>query len=386
MDQLVVLMPEAISEWIRKGEVIDRYFNPGDLFEKVHVVICSDDTPDLEALQRLVGTASLSLEVWRFPRWWRVASVALNPMLLRVWARKAAQKLLPLEPTLIRCHGPYQNGLVAREVKRASRTPYVVSLHTNPDVDLRSRPAGVVLGLYHKLTRICERQVLKDADLVLPVYESIVPYLSSLGIANYKVHYNMINARTSQPKLNYDLSSPPKIVSVGRLYSLKNPSEIIRSLVQVDKAVLTLIGDGPLRIDLQNLAAELGLGERVKFVPHLANDLVIDEVRSADVFVVHSEHWELSKSVLEALLLGMPIIVNRRRGDATPELASTSVLQVSNSAKAYAEAISSLLRDDVRRAKLGQQNREAAAILWSARESEARFESTYRELVEARGK
>ena len=55
---IIVAFTEAISEWIAKGEVVDRYFNPGDLFDDVHVLLTNDDTPDPEAVQRMSGRAT----------------------------------------------------------------------------------------------------------------------------------------------------------------------------------------------------------------------------------------------------------------------------------------------------------------------------------------
>jgi len=45
--KLMVLYPEALSSIIEKSEITERYFNPGNLFEEFHIVLTSDDQPDL---------------------------------------------------------------------------------------------------------------------------------------------------------------------------------------------------------------------------------------------------------------------------------------------------------------------------------------------------
>ena len=382
--QLVVIVPEAISQWIAKGEVIDRYFNPGELFKSVHVVVCSHDAPDPAALQRLVGNAALSFEIRPLSKIRKVGSLGLQPALLRRWARRAANDLSALNASLVRCHGAYQNGLIARELKRRYGVPYVVSLHTNPDVDVRDRPGRLVERLYHRFTKRCERAVLCEANLVMPVYEAIIPYLKGMSVSNFKVHYNVINSGVIEPKRDYTLSSPVRLISVGRLYQLKNPAEIIRALILVQDAVLTVVGDGPLRQTLEALAVQLGVSERVVFAPSLPNDEVVRMLRESDVFVTHSEHWELSKSVLEAMLVGLPVVMNYRRGPGAPELALTSVVQVANTPEGYADAVLSILGSVENRERMGRSNRKVAMETWSPSITEPKFVETYREVVDSK--
>lgn len=52
--------------------------------------------------------------------------------------------------------------------------PYVVSLHIDPDVDLRGREASPKQKLAAHAQKAMESAVLRNADLVLPVYEPIV--------------------------------------------------------------------------------------------------------------------------------------------------------------------------------------------------------------------
>ena len=55
--RLMVIVPDRVSDFLEKGEVVDRYYNPGNLFEEVHLVLVNDDRPDPAFLQRLAGTA-----------------------------------------------------------------------------------------------------------------------------------------------------------------------------------------------------------------------------------------------------------------------------------------------------------------------------------------
>ena len=46
---LMVIVPDRLSELAEKGEVTRRYYNPGDLFDEVDLVLVNDDRPDPRA-------------------------------------------------------------------------------------------------------------------------------------------------------------------------------------------------------------------------------------------------------------------------------------------------------------------------------------------------
>jgi hypothetical protein len=59
MTTLLVIVPDRISEILTKGEYPPRYYNPGELFDEVHILMTNDDTPDIFTLKRTVGRARL---------------------------------------------------------------------------------------------------------------------------------------------------------------------------------------------------------------------------------------------------------------------------------------------------------------------------------------
>lgn len=111
------------------------------------------------------------------------------------------------------------------------------------------------------------------------------------------------------------------VLYVGRLARDKNVGTLLRSFALLradrDDARLLVVGDGPLRPDLERLAAELGLGGSVtfrSFVPH--QDLPAYYC-GADVTVVPSDLLETFCMVaLEAIACGCPVVVT----DQVPEI------------------------------------------------------------------
>ncbi len=379
--RLVVLVSEPISEWIEKGEVVDRYYNPGDLFDEVYLVICSEDSPDIDKTQRLVGRAKLKIENFPLSKSTRILTLGLQPELLFFWLRPVSRYVKRINPALIRCHGATQNAMVALKVKKSVGIPYVVSLHTNPDVELRGRHTSFLHHVYNILLKRIEKKSLRGSDLVMPVYLPIVPYLKRLGVTRYRVHYNVLNAALLSPKTDYDLSSPIRLICVGRLYASKNPYEILRAVARISNVRLAIVGDGPLRSFLQDSAELLGVAERIDFLPAVPNDDLCALLKASDIFVVHTEAWEISKSVLEALLTGLPVIINQRIGEPVPELHSRFVKLVSNNASEYEVAIRELIGDRNLRSQLGKNAAEVSHDLWAPEKCESAVVDTYRSFL-----
>jgi glycosyltransferase involved in cell wall biosynthesis len=347
----------------------------------VDVVLTNDDRPDPAALQRVVGRAHVSvhnrpLQPGTFRR-----TLGYRPRLLRRWAAGVVDLARELRPDLVRCHGANVNALAAAEVNRVLGVPYAVSLHINPDEDIRGRAPHPRERLQLRALKAVERYSLRRADVVLPVYEPIVPYLKSLGVRRYEVAYNSLNGEHLRRKEDYALHEPVRVISVGRLFDLKNPEQLIRAVATLDHVQLTVVGDGPLRAHLQDVAAELGT-QRIVFRPAVPNDELCELLAAQDVFATHTEHWEISKSVLEAMLTGLPVVLNRRSGDPVPELSDDiAVLVDQNTPDDWVAALRGLIEDDGARETLGRRAGDHARARWSPDATESHFVRVYERLL-----
>lgn len=390
MSQLLVIIPDQLTQIVEKGELQPRYYNPGNLFHDVAILMTNADRPPIEPLRYLVGDANLTLHnhpddltlpQQRWQRWWH------RP--LKQWAEPGVAIARSLAPSLIRCHGADWNVYLAHRIKRALRVPYVVSLHINPDVNPPRRYRGMELTeaqrAHNAFYEYVERTGLRDADLVMPVYRPIVPYLERMGVRRYEVCYNVLNGNHLRQKHVYAAGRPFRIVCVGRLIAEKNPENIIRAVGRLPGATLTIVGDGAERDRLVELVRSLELIERVEFLPAVSNDELCAMLPAFDLFAVHTEYWELNKSVLEALLTGLPVVINRRvTGPAVPELEGADFVRfVDNSVDGYLNAIQQLMTDDAAREALGRRAFQHAQAHWAPAITEAKVAGIYQRLVKA---
>ncbi|WP_026380424.1 glycosyltransferase [Afifella pfennigii] len=381
--RLLVIIPDRVTDILTKGEYQPNYYNPGELFDVVHILSTSQDSPDLQALQRTVGRAELhwhthpedpGLIAQNWQSWWK------KP--LRDWAAPGVETARRIDPHLIRLHGADWNGYLASRIKRKLGIPYVMSLHINPDVNPVRRhvrpPFTPEQERHNAFFEYIEHAGLRSADLVMPVYKPIVPYVQRHGVERFEVCYNILNGPNLREKSDYSRGERFRMVCVGRLVPEKNPDNIIRAVAELPEAELTIVGDGPQRPALEALSAELGVTDRVIFRPAVDNDELCEILPSFDAFVVHTEYWELNKSVLEALLTGLPLVINRRLGPPVPEFEDGDFVHlVENSVESYSHAISWLMRDDAAREDLGRRAYRHAQANWAPAVTEKKVVEIY---------
>jgi len=387
MPRLLVIVPDRISDILSKGEYQPCYYNPGQVFDEVHILTTTDDKPCLAELQKTVGDAKLQVHclpdepafIGKWPEWF-------SRLRLRCWAKPGVELARRIQPALVRCHGADWNCFLASRIKAELGIPYVVSLHINPDVNpvrrYISSPLTAEKRRHNRFFNIIESDGLRGSDLVMPVYRPIIPYLERLGVKKFKVCYNVLNSIYLQKKISYDLHKPARIIYVGRLIPEKNPDNIIRAISQLPDTVLTIVGDGPIRKKLEQLALDLGVADRVRFRYSVLNDELCLLLAEQDIFAVHSDYFEISKSVLEALLTGLPVIINHRSGDAVPELEGDFVTKVDNTAEGYLGALSRLLSDHAFREELGKKALAHARTHWSPEVTEAKYTAIYSAFLE----
>lgn len=385
----MVLVPDRITDILVKGEYQPNYYNPGELFSDVHLVTTTDDRPDLGMLQRTVGRAELhvhnvpeapALIAQNWKRWWA------KP--LRDWAAPGVALARDIRPQLIRCHGADWNTYLASRIRRKIRIPYVVSLHINPDVNpvrrYTTKPLNPEQQRHNEFYDYIESEGLTHADLVMPVYEPILPYLKRLGVKPVEVCYNVLNANHLREKTSYARSGPFRIISVGRLIKEKDPRHIIEAVAAISGVELTIVGDGSERANLEQRAKQLAVTDRVRFLPAVPNDELCAMLPGFDLFAIHTEYWELNKSLLEALLTGLPVVMNRRQGPKVPELEVADIVRfVADTRDDYCHAFRELINDDAAREALGRRAFAHAQRHWSPAVTEAKFVEIYRRHMRA---
>lgn len=379
----MVIIPDRLTDILDKGEIQPRYYNPGDLFDEVHIVLTNDDKPDLNKLQKKIGRAKAF--IYNYPENYSLPSISpfvIQKLALHKWAKPIVHLAKKINPQLIRCHGADYNLFLAYMIKKHLKIPYVTSLHINPDINSPRRfinpPYSASEKKLNRLFNYIEEKSLRAADLVMPVYKPILPYLQRVKAQNVEVCYNALNGEALSPKTNYTISDPLKIISVGRLIEDKSPEVLLRAIQDLKHVHMTIVGDGPLYPSLQETVTKLNLTDRVTFIKSMNNEQLMQSLKNYDLFAIYTQYWEINKSLLEALLTGLPCIINRRLGEAVPEFDEQFIYMVDNTADSYRKAIVDLTNNDEKRLTLGQNAFHHATKFWHPKVCEEKFVTIYK--------
>ena len=167
----------------------------------------------------------------------------------------------------------------------------------------------------------------------------------------------------------------PICVSVANLAAVKDLETLIRSAIPLREKLPTIqflvVGDGPLREDLENLTTSLGLSDTVRFVGRQAD--VRPFLTAADFGVLTSLSEGSSNSILEYMAMGLPSIVSDL--PANRELLKEVLFQPGNPVD-LAEKIYRLWQDLSLRTNLSKMSREIA-VEYSLEKFSVRAQSYY---------
>ncbi len=203
---------------------------------------------------------------------------------------------------------------------RAWKNPSIVSFHG----------ADVMVDMNKPAYREATLQMLQEVKLVLVRSESLRRVLVDLGCDPEKIQIQ----RTGIPLQEFPLrerTSPShqhgmewRLVQSGRLIEKKGLPVTLRAfavfLQQYPNATLTIAGEGPLLNELQRLARELNISERVAFTGFVSQEQLRGIYYRSHIFLHPSQTGHdgnqegVPNSMLEAMATGMPVFATEHGG------------------------------------------------------------------------
>ncbi|UCD84698.1 MAG: glycosyltransferase [Deltaproteobacteria bacterium] len=269
-----------------------------------------------------------------------------------LWAAlRIAQLLKERKYDLVHLHTSHAHtlGLLAR--LRGWRGKGVVSRR----VTFRLRKGPINKLKYRYFTYICISQAVRDvliADGVAP--EKINVVYSGIDLGRFE------SGGTVNIRRELGIPEGKIIGNIGHIAGHKGQRDLIEATPQILRvfpdASILIIGEGKLRRNLERLAEDLGVKNRVIFMG-FRNDIP-SLLRSMDIFVYPS-HWEgLGTSLLDAMAAEVPVVATNTGG--IPEVISDRVngmLVSPRGPKALAKAVLTILQNDDLAKKLARAGR-----------------------------
>ena len=222
-------------------------------------------------------------------------------------------------------------------------------------------------------TRARYRDLFREGDLLLPACESFKTQLIGYGAPPDRiwVHRMGVDVTLIRPRRTEgDNGDGIRIISVGRLVEKKGLEFAIRALRRVRQQhpeidwTYEIAGDGPTRLQLQALAADLQIADRVRFSGALPHSQILDAVSQSDIFLLPSvtaRNGDVEASpvaISEAMASGLPIIATRHSG--IPEIVThnkNGLLAAERDVEELAQHLTTLLGDGGMRQSFGREGR-----------------------------
>ena len=201
--------------------------------------------------------------------------------------------------------------------------------------------------------------VLRRTDIVVVVGTETKRFLASRGVPRDRIH--VISSKIDSDRFrplpthrDYDLILAGQLIKRKRVdLFLRIVGDLLPQHPQIRAAIL---GDGPLRVDLEAQADRLGICDRVDFLGF--HEETEQFYNRAKVFVLTSSAEGLSLAMLEAMACGLPVVV-----PAVGDLADvvrdgeTGYLVPDDNTATFVAAIEQLLGNEALRQALGQNAR-----------------------------
>jgi glycosyltransferase involved in cell wall biosynthesis len=161
--------------------------------------------------------------------------------------------------------------------------------------------------------------------------------------------------------LEQDTNQGPVFITVGRLAPPKDFETLFKTLQKLDHGKTIVVGDGPYRPRVEKFINQNGLSQKIYLLGEREN--VPDLLASSEIFVLSSKKEGLPRTIIEAMLSGLPVVATRVGG--IPELVEdgvTGFLVPRGNFEAFAKALNRLTEDpDLRRA-MGEAGRKKALL------------------------
>jgi glycosyltransferase involved in cell wall biosynthesis len=216
---------------------------------------------------------------------------------------------------------------------------------------------------HHRLARLIMRKVdveiNKKVHRMIAVSEYVAKELILSGIDEKRIVVNLPFKDINNSEVNYQ-STGKNILYVGRLERTKGIDFLIRAMKLLDREChLDIIGVGRMRKKLEQLAHNLQLSNRVRFLGWIPNVELREYYKKAQVFVLPSVWPEpLGIVILEAMANSVPVVASGVGGiKEMVKEGETGFLVKPKDVRELAHKIKNLLDNSELRKKFGENGK-----------------------------
>lgn len=346
--KLCIFPNDPIIAYYKKGEIKNRYYNPENFFDEVHIISFIEKDVDELKVKTLVGNSKLKIH--------SVGKINLKNRKRRI--KDIVELVKKINPDIIRAYNPLVEGWFAAKCAKELKIPFFLSLHTQFDYNRKIiKKTNLKKFLALKYTeKFIEPFVLDTADKIVVVYKIIQDYVTKQSSKKSEILHNKVDCNRFFNSKRIDTLPQPLILSVGNLITVKNHKILIESMKKI-KGNLLIIGNGELYSELSNLIIENGVQDKVVIKKSVPHDKIQDYYKSAKIFALayNTEVESLPMPIIEAMATGLPVVIPYPKEDYSEGLEEVAMF-AENNEKSFTENIQKLLENEDLRKKYSKQS------------------------------
>ncbi|KKP48328.1 MAG: Glycosyltransferase [Candidatus Woesebacteria bacterium GW2011_GWA1_33_30] len=250
------------------------------------------------------------------------------------------------------------SGLVGILLSKISKVPHVLTILGGDIHD----PTKILSPSRNFFTKSAVKYVLNNSDYVAAI---------STDVAERARKFYKLNRDSDIKIISFSLKKPdfvlPKvrkyasftITTIARLVRRKRIADLIRAIKKIDTVRLKIIGDGPLRLELENLARENGVSNRVDFVGFVNEKTKYKILKASHCFALISSHEGFGIVYLEAMYCSLPVIAGNIGGhnDFLVNKETGFIIKVGD-VNEIAKSIELLKNHQIKRSVMGVHNKK----------------------------
>lgn len=228
-------------------------------------------------------------------------------------------------PDIIHIHNEFGIGLSGVNIAKILKVPVVYTLHTMYDDYLYYITPKRLLPIAQKISHRYLKYLANSATAITGPSLKVQEYLTECGVAK-KVNVvpnpveldkfdmsKVNNERVKEIKDKYKIDDNKFIVTFcGRLGKEKSVDVLLNYFAKTvnrnDNINLFILGDGPSKIELEEIAKELKIDDLVTFAGRVEHDDLVNFYACCNLYVTTSLSDTNSISMLEAMATGLPVL------------------------------------------------------------------------------
>jgi len=274
------------------------------------------------------------------------------------------------KPDVIHAHWWFPNGLAAARVARQCGVPLVTTSHGTDLRLLKANSAARPLARYvfrrsARVTCVSQWLARQAAE-----YSSVAPIVAPMPVA------------TSQFAPSDDRDEN-RIVFIGRLSAQKGIEAAIRAVALMRRSVvLDVVGDGPDKVSLMELASRLGIAERVLWLGHVPHTSVPGLLARASALVAPFTEEGLGLVAVEAQLCETPPVAFSSGGlTDIVQNEVTGLLVSPGDVDGLAASLERIVSNPALRSRLGVAGRAAALARFTPQAVAEQYAHVYADAI-----